>query len=84
MTKEFELLRRIEQFERETALLKEKLKDVRAELDDVKNWKEKCDRVALKYGSFAMGVLTLGAIILIGLDKAWDRLGEILIAWGLK
>lgn len=70
MTKESELFKRLEQLEK-----------ANKELQD---WKDKCDRMALKWGSFAMGILFAGAAIMIGFDKAWDKIGDLFITWGAR
>lgn len=54
------------------------------ELASLKRWKTKCDRAALKWGSFAMGVLSLGALLVIGLDWLREKVPELLKAWLLK
>lgn len=81
----------IKDYERDIRDLRNELKEAKGELADVKaelalfkNWKDKCDRVALKYGSFVMGILTLGAIILIVIEKSWDKFTDLLITWVVK
>ena len=37
-------------------------------------WRSYCDRLALKWGSFLMGVLALGAVISMGLEKTKDKI----------
>lgn len=59
------------------------IRSLKKEIKDLKDWKAKCDRAALKYGSFIMGMLTLAALIVVGLDKAGKTISEILLGWFL-
>ncbi len=74
MTKEDELRRRLAELEYDNRQLK-------ADSAAFKKWKEKCDRAALKWGSFAMGVLTLGAILVTGIDALKGKVTALLTMW---
>ena len=64
MSKESEILRRLTAVEEENRSFRE--------------WKAKCDRAALRWGGFAMGVLTIGAILVTGFDKASEKIIALL------
>lgn len=64
--------------------LQKRIHDLEEDNKHFKNWKSKCDRAALKWGSFAMGVLTLGALMVAGMDKITEKVSTILTIWASK
>jgi len=59
--------------------LNTELHKANAKIDELSTKCSYYDKAALKYGSFVMGVVTLGALLTMGLDKAKEKLlGAIL------
>lgn len=61
--------------------LQKRLEIIERQHAELLEWKRKCDRAALKWGSFAMGFLTMGALFVTGMDSLKEKWGKILAIW---
>ena len=67
-------------FANEKETLEKELHDVHEELAEVKKKLAYYDRMALRWGSIAIGALTIGAFAAMGFEKAKDKI----IGWVLQ
>lgn len=66
-------------FENEKARLEAEIAELKTEVEGLEERLTYYDRAALKWGSIGIGALSLGALMMMGLDKAKDKI----IGWFL-